>query len=682
MRSSNFLYLTIVLCLGLSSAGSAQRSARYRLHDLVNQDLTVAAAHYQNFIDDHAVGRGYPASIIEDGANAGQLKTVEPKSWVSGFFPGTLWYMYEATRNDRFREAAREWTEGLAANQTLTTTHDLGFMMYCSYGNAYRLTGNTDYRDVVLRSAASLSSRFNPEVGCIKSWDWGRNMWSFPVIVDNMMNLELLTTADKMSLSEQPYTRQAISHADETMKHHFREDYTSYHVVDFDPNTGEVVRKLTFQGNADSSVWARGQAWAIYGYTMMARETGDSSYLRFAAKVLQPYIDRLPENMIPYWDFDDPAIPNAPRDASAAAIVASALLELYTLSDGEDDRYLRLAENMLESLSTPEYLAEPGTNANFILKHATGNKPAGREIDVPLIYADYYFVEALLRYRRLATNFDTRIGAVTLEEDAEDYVVVNNLSGLIAGPFEVEVANFNENLTFRVEDNQLLVTPAQDYFGDSRVALFLEGEDTTAAYAFDISVLAVNDAPEPFMLTHPADGEKLSSTNLMFRWEEPSDSDGDALTYRFQLSTTDWDTVVTNITDPKLRFLGEGVLEGGVYTWLVVASDGRDSTASAAATFTAPGATSTRQFRAGPKVRLYPNPVARTLHLDLAEDGSGWAHLRVYDAAGAERLTEEIDLAAGRYDVDVSGLRPGTYFYTLRFASGYERTGKLVKRGG
>ncbi len=672
--------LFIAVALAVATTLSAQS---YRLAGLVDSTLDVAVRHYRHSLAEHDFGEGYPASVIESGSRAGQLRTVDRQNWVSGFYPGVLWYLYEATGDDDFRAAARQWTEGLAENQRLTSTHDLGFMIYNSYGNGYRLTGDRDYRGVLVRTAANLSSRFNAEVGCIKSWDWGGNRWQFPVIVDNLMNLELLTAVAGMS-GREAYTEQAMRHADQTGRHHIRADYTTYHVVDFSPTTGEVIRKMTYQGYSDASLWARGQAWAIYGYTMLHRETGEDRYRDLAEQLLVPYLAELPEDGVPYWDFDDPAIPAAPRDASAAAIVASALLELYALNGRSDPTYLDLAEHMLQSLAGEEYLARPGSNANFILRHATGNKPAGREIDVPLIYADYYFVEALLRYRRLSRNFRDDIGAVTVEEDAGPTVVIADLPNFLGADssnYAITIYQFNEGIELAVSDQQLVVTPAPDYFGQSRAELIVDYHDSTVAYAFPIEVVPRNDAPTPFRLTHPADDERVNSGNILFRWEEAEDVDGDTVTYRMRLSGGGLDTVFTDLTEPKLRFPGEDMLIDGVtYSWYVVATDQSATTTSSTHTFTLPGTVSVTE----PKVirtTVYPNPFDRSFRIEWRANGAGRASLRVVDGMGRICHREELRVKPGRNILSVTlDLPPGTYGYTLRLIDeGRTARGLLIR---
>lgn len=324
----------------------------------------------------------------------GKLRTCDVYDWTSGFFPGSLWLAYELTGDERLLLDAVDYTNKMLPATFYTGTHDLGFMVGCSYGNALRLCPNDSLKTVIIRTADNLASRFNPEIGAIRSWDFGP--WNFPVIIDNMMNLELLFQASKLT-GDNKYKDIAIRHADKTMACHFRPDMTSYHVVSYNPD-GSIETRQTFQGRSDESAWARGQAWGVYGYTVCYRETGDKKYLEFAQKIADMIISRVKtEDHIPLWDYDAPNLPTTPRDASAAAVTSSALFELCGyLPDGQ--KYFDYAESILRSLSSPEYLAEPGTNCGFILKHSTGSLAHGSEIDVPLNYADYYYLESIKRY--------------------------------------------------------------------------------------------------------------------------------------------------------------------------------------------------------------------------------------------------------------------------------------------
>jgi hypothetical protein len=319
------------------------------------------------------------------------------EDWTSGFFPGSLWYTYEMTGDEKLKSRAIQYTNMLNPIRRLKNTHDVGFMINCSYGNALRLAPNDTIKAVIMETADNLSARFNPEIGCIRSWDFGE--WNFPVIIDNMMNLDLLFNATKLS-GNPKYRDIAVKHAQTTMKHHFRPDYTSYHVVSYN-NDGTVEKKQTHQGKNDGSAWSRGQAWAVYGYTSCYRETKDTAFLQEATNIADMIMKRVTtDDCIPYWDYDAPAGKSTPRDASAAAITASALLELSTLAP-EGKKYFDYAETILKNLSSDKYLAVKGSNQGFVLMHSTGSLPHGSEIDVPLNYADYYYLEALQRYRNL-----------------------------------------------------------------------------------------------------------------------------------------------------------------------------------------------------------------------------------------------------------------------------------------
>ncbi len=335
----------------------------------------------------------------------GNIVYVPIDDWCSGFFPGNMWYTYELTGDKKWLPLAEKYTEALDSVQYLTWHHDVGFMIGSSYLKGYRLGGKDAYKPVIVQAAKSLSTRFRPKAGVLQSWDadkgWqARRGWKCPVIIDNMMNLELLFEASLLS-GDSTYYHIAKKHADTTLAHHFRPDNSCYHVVDYDPETGEVRSRQTAQGCADESAWARGQAWALYGYTMCYRYTRDARYLEQAEKFYRFIFNHknLPEDLIPYWDFDAPGIPNEPRDASAAACTASALYELSTYLPGKGCK--ETADKVMESLASPVYRAAVGTNGNFILMHSVGSIPHGAEIDVPLNYADYYFLEGLKRKRDL-----------------------------------------------------------------------------------------------------------------------------------------------------------------------------------------------------------------------------------------------------------------------------------------
>lgn len=342
-----------------------------------------------------------PRTIREDGS----IIYIPIDDWCSGFFPGSMWLTYDLTKDNKWLSFAQKYTESLDSVKYLKWHHDVGFMIGCSYLNGYRLAGKKEYKAVIVEAAKSLSTRFRKGAGVIQSWDvdkgWqSKRGWKCPVIIDNMMNLELLFEATKLS-GDSIYYKIAVKHADTTLAHHFRADNSCYHVVDYDPQTGQVRSRQTAQGYADESVWARGQAWAIYGYTVCYRYTKDVRYLNQAQKIYNFIFKdkRLPSDLIPYWDYDAPKIPNEPRDVSAAACTASALYELESYSPKH--HYKETADKIMQNLSTDGYRAKVGTNGNFILMHSVGSIPHGAEIDVPLNYADYYFLEALMRKRDL-----------------------------------------------------------------------------------------------------------------------------------------------------------------------------------------------------------------------------------------------------------------------------------------
>ena len=336
-----------------------------------------------------------PRTIEDNGA----LRLVASRDWTSGFFPGELWYMYEYTQDDFWKKQAQAFTANIEDQKTNGGTHDMGFKMYCSFGNGYRLTNDANYKNILLESAATLITRYKPIIGCIRSWDHSRDKWQCPVIIDNMMNLELLYWAFKET-GDSVYYNIANTHARTTMKNHFRDNYSSYHVIDYDTITGDVLHKHTHQGYNHESSWSRGQAWGLYGYTMCYRETKLPEFLSQAENIAN-YIftnPTMPEDMVAYWDFDAPGIPNEPRDASAAAVMACAMYELSMYNPEKAALYKKWADTIVESLSK-NYRAQLDGDRGFLLLHSTGAHNFER--DVPLVYADYYFLEALLKKAKL-----------------------------------------------------------------------------------------------------------------------------------------------------------------------------------------------------------------------------------------------------------------------------------------
>jgi unsaturated chondroitin disaccharide hydrolase len=309
--------------------------------------------------------------------------------------------MYELTGDEKWKEEALQFTLPLEAEKWNGKTHDMGFKMFCSFGHALRYSNNSEYRDILIQSAKTLSTRFNPVVGCIRSWDHNTDKWVFPVIIDNMMNLELLLWAAKETGNEN-FKEIAIQHALTTMKNHFRDDNSSYHVIDYDPETGEVLHRQTHQGFAHESAWSRGQAWGLYGFTMMYRETGMDEFLIQAEKIAGYILSQegIQQGNMPYWDFNAPNIPNEPYDASAGAIIAAALFELDGFSE-TNGQYRKVAQKLLATLMSSDFLAPVGENKGFLLKHSTGSKPHDSEVDVPIVYADYYFLEAIIRNKNM-----------------------------------------------------------------------------------------------------------------------------------------------------------------------------------------------------------------------------------------------------------------------------------------
>lgn len=323
----------------------------------------------------------------------GVWENTPPTTWTSGFFPGMLWEGYELSGNKALYDAAIIRTEGLEDQQFNTHTHDVGFMMFCSYGRAYEETGNEAYKAILLQTAESLASRFHPNVGAIQSWDG-----DYQVIMDNMMNLELLFWAAKNG-GDQRYYDIAKAHAYKTMEEHIREDGGAFHVVHYDTTTGAVTRKRTEQGFADWSSWARGQAWGIYGFTMTYRETKDEVFLQTAEKLTRYYMDHLPDDYIPFWDLNLPEDePRRFKDSSAGAIVLSAFLELRNYVDDPAmyDEYIELIKDSI----VKNYLSY-GTNASGILVHGAynANRDNPHDWDSSTSWGDYYFLEALMRYK-------------------------------------------------------------------------------------------------------------------------------------------------------------------------------------------------------------------------------------------------------------------------------------------
>lgn len=393
----NKILVCFIAVLGFGSPVGAQSSSAPDMARLIRDNFAFADSQYQYMMTLVPPDK-MPQSYDEKNK---QFIAKERTWWCTGFYPGSLWLIYEQTANPTIRKEAERTLKVIEPNKTYTGNHDLGFMMYCSFGNAYRLTKDTAYRSIVHEAANALATRYRPALKIIQSWN-ANQYFKCPVIIDNMMNLELLYWVTNDG-GDKRFRDIAITHSNTTLLNHFRPDYSSYHVVDYDPkNPGKVLRKATWQGAADCSAWARGQGWGLYGYTMMYRFSKDKRYLDQARKIANFILKHpnLPKDKIPYWDFDAPQIPVAKRDASAGALIASALLELAQYVSGpEKTGYISNARDMILSLSSSAYKAKLGENGGFLLKHSTGALPLGSEIDVPLVYADYYYLEALKRYK-------------------------------------------------------------------------------------------------------------------------------------------------------------------------------------------------------------------------------------------------------------------------------------------
>ncbi|MCU0373698.1 MAG: glycoside hydrolase family 88 protein [Chitinophagaceae bacterium] len=391
----NFFTYIMFTCLNLLNVNA--QSNKTSLSEIIDRNIKLAKTQYLYMtakLPDQRMPRSY--NVTGDS-----LTTSNTKWWCSGFYPGTLWYIYEYTKDTNILWAAEKSLSLLEPEKHYTGNHDLGFMMYCSFGNAYRISGNKAYKPTIDTAAISLISRYRPAIKSIQSWNKNQH-FNCPVIIDNMMNLELLMWVARQNNNKE-LEEIAINHANSTLKYHFRKDNSSYHVLDYNLNNKEVIGKRTWQGISDSSAWSRGQAWGLYGFTMMYRFTKKQEYLNQANKIATFMLihPNMPDDYIPYWDYNDPAIPATYRDASAAAIMASALLELGNYCNKKQkDYYKKIAEKIILNLSDSRYLNDACTYGGFLIRHSVGGLPQKSEIDVPLTYADYYFIEAMLRYKK------------------------------------------------------------------------------------------------------------------------------------------------------------------------------------------------------------------------------------------------------------------------------------------
>lgn len=389
MKLIPYYFLIVVIATSCSTSNKLSRNT-------IESNEKFAAEQYKILM------KNTPENVMPINYNpkTDKYQTGSVESWTSGFYLGSLWLIYKATKDPVIKEEAEKRLQLEEKIKYFTGNHDIGFMIFCSFGTAYEITKKPEYKEVILTAAESATKRYNTAMQAIQSWNKSTK-FAAPVIIDNMMNLELLEWATQNG-GDKRYADIARAHANTTLKNHFRPDNSSYHVVDYNPQTGEVIKKVTHQGFADESAWSRGQAWGLYGYTMMYRFTKDAKYLSQANKIAAFILNHpnLPKDKIPYWDFNAPDIPNAKRDVSAGAIIASALLELSEYSKGDlKKKYITEATTMLNALSTT-YRSAPGTNKGFILQNSVGHLPGNSEIDVSLTYADYYFLEALDRYKK------------------------------------------------------------------------------------------------------------------------------------------------------------------------------------------------------------------------------------------------------------------------------------------
>lgn len=401
MMMRGLLTVGAVLLFGVS-AGAAHID---ELKSKISEVFAKSAAHYKA-LEAAATPRMWSKDgkpMIPRGFDHEKREiTMDPiHGWRTGHFPGSLWLLHEATGDAFFRDRAIVWTELLEPNRNLDWHHDVGFIIMCSFGNARRILNTDRYDSIIVDSAKALSRRFSDQLGVIRSWGKIGDEKDFLVIPDNMMNLELLTVAERLS-GEKRFGKVARSHATVTMKNHFRADGGTYHVLNYSQKDGRIQEIRRGQGASCFTAWSRGQSWAIYGYTMMYRETGDRTYLEFAQKVSDYAINHpnMPEDGIPYWDF---GAPGEERDSSAGAVMAAGLVELSKYGDsGKARGYLDFAAKQLLSLASSAYFSEGNEVGHYLLKHGVGNKPKGSEIDTPLNYGDYYFLEALVRFKELS----------------------------------------------------------------------------------------------------------------------------------------------------------------------------------------------------------------------------------------------------------------------------------------
>ena len=398
--SKNNLFGLFVILLSIFTSCKTETENPKKSEKELDTSYNVDSAlenRYQKLLSYKVDSLSFPRSY---NPNDAIILGVPSKNWTSGFYAGNLWQIYEITGKPEYKALAKKWTAFIEKEKFNNRTHDMGFKVFNSFGQGLKHEDNQEYKDIIIKSAQTLSTRFNNTVGSIRSWDFNKERWDFPVIIDNMMNLELLFDATRIS-KDSSFHNLAIQHANTTLKNHFRPNNSTWHVLDYNPENGAVRIRVTHQGINDDSSWARGQGWAIYGFTMAYRYTKDEKYLNQAKATASFFLNHknLPEDGIPYWDFDAPNIPNEPRDVSAGAIVASALIELYGYT--QDETYLDYSKKFLKNVQTANYILPTNLDVPFILDHSSGDWSKRSEMDEPIVYGDYYFLEALLRLKKL-----------------------------------------------------------------------------------------------------------------------------------------------------------------------------------------------------------------------------------------------------------------------------------------
>ncbi len=393
LKFSCLLVALGLLCVSCNSEGKTKGLVT----DIEPVSKTQLEVRYAALLNYELDSLGFPRSFTKPDL---KVRKVPSKDWTSGFFPGNLWQIYKLTGDTNFMERAAKWTAFVEKEKYNNHTHDMGFKVFSSFGEGYKVTKSEAYKTILLESAQTLATRFDAKVGSIRSWDFNADIWEFPVIIDNMMNLELLFEATQLS-GDSIYHNIAVQHANTTMKNHFRKDGSTWHVLDYDRTTGAVRARVTHQGVHDNSVWSRGQAWAINGFTMAYRYTNDLKYLERAKATANFFIhhEKMPEDGIPYWDLDHPEIPNISRDVSAAAIIASALVELYNYTNVS--AYLDYSKKVVQTLKSSDYILSKDMDTPFILDHSFGDWSKRLEMDEPIVYGDYYFLQTLLRLKEV-----------------------------------------------------------------------------------------------------------------------------------------------------------------------------------------------------------------------------------------------------------------------------------------